>query len=237
MKSRLATTWKPKKWVVMKELGCGRYMFQFFHPLDVKRVIDGSPWVLGNHLLVVHQLVTGELPLTVPLNHLAFWMQVYGLHVGYFSENIGRILGDFVGRFLEYDVSNSNAVWREYMRIRVEIDVLLPLKRCKKIKLGTGAAILVNFKYEKLFSFCFICGRLGHTESFCDVLFNSEDGNVKREWGTFLRAPDKRSSAMQGDRWLRKGSADFSESEAAEQATDGDEAVGDEPLQQDSHVR
>ncbi|KAL8457371.1 hypothetical protein ACS0TY_035288 [Phlomoides rotata] len=99
MKSRLISAWKPKKGVSIKEIGSGRYLFQFYHPLDVKRVIDGSPWAFGNHPLVMHQLQTSELPLTVPLNHLAFWVQLYGHHVGYFSENVGRSLGNLLASF------------------------------------------------------------------------------------------------------------------------------------------
>lgn len=52
-----------------------------------------------------------------------------------------------------------------YMRIRVELDTDQPLKKGKKIMLGTGEAKVVNFKYERLQIFCFICGKLGHTES------------------------------------------------------------------------
>ncbi|KAL8491040.1 hypothetical protein ACS0TY_022890 [Phlomoides rotata] len=147
--------------------------------------------------------------------------------VGYFSESIGRTLGNFMGCFLEYDASNVNAVWREYMRIRVDIDIDLSLKRCKKIKLGTSATILVSFKYEKLISFCFICGRLGHTESFCDVLFNYEDGNVKCEWGTFFRAPDRRIALAHGDLWLRKRSSIDREKTIIERAPEGDEFAVD----------
>ncbi|KAL8476481.1 hypothetical protein ACS0TY_028954 [Phlomoides rotata] len=204
MKSRMATLWKPKKCVSMKEIDEGRYIIQFYHNLDMKRVKEGAPWFFGNHLLILHQLKTWELPLAVPLNFLCFWVQIYGLPVGYFSDSIGSTLGNFVGNFIEYDASNTTADWREYMRVRVEIDVDQPLKRCKKIKLGMGPAIMVTFKYEKLSKFCFICGRLDHTESFCDVLFNSEGGNVKREWGVFLKAPDRRMPLLSGDKWLRK---------------------------------
>lgn len=67
------------------------------------------------------------------------------------------------------------------MRIKMQIDVSIPLKRKKKIKIGVGESVVVNFKYEKLLTFCFICGMLDHTESRCDKLFESPDGVVKKE--------------------------------------------------------
>ncbi|MBA0582579.1 hypothetical protein Gorai_024718, partial [Gossypium raimondii] len=36
----------------------------------------------------------------------------------------------------------------------------------KKIKMGKAVSIYAHFKYEKLSSFCFICGKLGHGENY-----------------------------------------------------------------------
>lgn len=62
-----------------------------------------------------------------------FWVQVYDLLVGYMSEGIGRQLGNFIGKYVYYDSNNNSSIWRNYMRIRLAIDVRVPLKRCKKI--------------------------------------------------------------------------------------------------------
>lgn len=72
------------------------------------------------------------------------------------------------------------------MRIKVVIDAHKPLKRFKKIRKTGGAWSLVNFKYEKLSTFCYICGLLGHSDRFFPV--GSEPA---REWGPWLRAPNK----------------------------------------------
>ncbi|KAL8475083.1 hypothetical protein ACS0TY_031490 [Phlomoides rotata] len=204
--------------IALPQIGEGRFLFQFFHYLDVKRVMDGSPWSFGKFPLVVHHLKIGELPMSVPLKFIRFWIQIYGLPIGYFNESIGTALGNFVGRFLEYDASNLTSVWREYMRVRVEADVDLPLKRFKNIKLGSGESVMVTFKYEKLKIFCFICGKLDHQEGSCDILFNSPDGNVKCEWGVFLKATNRRGHPDQSDKWLRRdgsGKVGFSSSGGA----------------------
>lgn len=80
------------------------------------------------------------------------------------------------------------------MRMRVTVDVGRPLMRCKKIHKPDGDSFIVQFKYERLGSFFFVCGALGHTKSLCERLSSSNDKNMKRELGTWLRALDKRTS-------------------------------------------
>lgn len=203
MKHRLASIWRPGKGVAIREIGSQRFLFQFFHMIDMRRVIDGGPWSFDNHILILHQLKHGELPLHVPLNYVNFWVHIYDLPVGYMSEAVGKQLGNFIGKFLEYDVNNNSALWRAYMRIRVAVDVHNPLKRCKKIRKVGGEWSLVSFKYERLGSFCFLCGRLGHTERFCNMLFINLEHEAKREWGPWLRVPDRRFSGYGGDKWLQ----------------------------------
>lgn len=203
MKHRMAGLWRPGKGVAIHDLGGQRFLFQFFHVIDMKRVFEGGPWSFDSLLLILHHLKQGELPNQVPLNSIAFWIQVHDLPVGYMSHHVGKQLGDFIGQFLEYDTTNNTGVWRAYMRVRVAIDVGKPLKRCKKIRKSEGEWFLVNFKYERLGSFCFICGCLGHTERFCELLFSIPEEEVKRGWGTWLRAPDKRNANLGGSKWLR----------------------------------
>lgn len=124
--------------------------------------------------------------------------------MGFFTERVGTMIGNFIGQFLEYDNTNKGAAWKPYMRIKVMIDVSMPLKRKKKIKIGTGEYVVVNFKYEKLRLFCFICGKLDHTESRCDKLFDSVDGVVEKRWGPELKAPDRFGKPLVGDKWLKQ---------------------------------
>lgn len=41
MKNRMAAIWKPNKGVLFKSIGDGRMLIQFFHKLDLKRVVEG----------------------------------------------------------------------------------------------------------------------------------------------------------------------------------------------------
>ncbi|PPS20225.1 hypothetical protein GOBAR_AA00351 [Gossypium barbadense] len=52
------------------------------------------------------------------------------------SEPMARQFGDCLGKFLDYDTSIPFSGNKNYMRIRVHLDVTAPLKRKKKIQIG-----------------------------------------------------------------------------------------------------
>ncbi|XP_057811394.1 uncharacterized protein At4g02000-like [Salvia miltiorrhiza] len=187
----------------MKDIRQGRFIFQFFHELDLLRVFEGGPWAFGNFSLILHRLKRGEFPLNVPLDFLPFWVQIHDLPAGYLTEGVGRLLANFIGTFLEYDSSNSTDVWRQYMRVHVDIRVADPLNRFKRIKQKDGSSFVVNFKYERLNVLFFLCGRLSHSENFCELMFTPVAKDIEREWGVWLKAADRRMTNLARDKWLR----------------------------------
>lgn len=79
-----------------------------------------------------------------------------------------------------------------YVRVRVVLDVGKPLKRRIKIKEEGEAWSWINFKYERLSTFCFVCGRLGHSERECHVVYANPDKVVERVYDPWLCAPAKK---------------------------------------------
>ncbi|KAF2306919.1 hypothetical protein GH714_022525 [Hevea brasiliensis] len=92
---------------------------KFFHLVDLKRVVDGSPWSFRNHLLITHRLQEGEIPSQVPLFKADFRVQVHYLPV-VLSEQLAKQLGNFVGDFIEYDTNSEAGGRRSYTREKVE---------------------------------------------------------------------------------------------------------------------
>ncbi|CAN1810795.1 hypothetical protein LINPERHAP1_LOCUS26031 [Linum perenne] len=88
------------------------------------------------------------------------------------------------------------------MRIRVRLDIREPIKREKKLKRPSGECVLAKFRYEKLPTFCFICGRLGHIDRHCEIYFRLPDEQIVRLWDITLRATPRRINNLGGDRWL-----------------------------------
>ncbi|XP_074323028.1 uncharacterized protein LOC141659976 [Apium graveolens] len=204
MRSKLADVWKPKMGINIKELETGIFLFQFFHKEDKAWVINAGPWSFNNAMLLIEEIPEGEEPLKVPLWTLNMWIQIYDLPSGFMTEAVGVQLGNFFGTFITYDNKNNNSIWREYMRIKVRIDVRKPLKRKKKIKRKNGSEFVVSCKYERLGDFCFACGLVSHTERFCRRTLDSRGEGSSKEWGTWLRAPSRRGGGQSGSKWLRE---------------------------------
>lgn len=167
MKSKMADVWRPTMGINIKEIEQGIFLFQFYHKEDMNWVLKGGPWSFDNAMFEMAEVPKGEEPLNVPLWHVNMWMQIYELPSGFISEAMGKQLGDFFGEFLEYDNKNNTSSWREFMRIRVRLDVRKPLKRKKKIMKKSGVEVMVSCKYERLGEFCFTCGMLTHTDHYC----------------------------------------------------------------------
>lgn len=166
----------------IKEIKSGLFLFQFYPKDDLVWVKNGGPWSFDNALLVLNNIALGEDPTKIQLTSVNFWIQIHDLPIGLMSESIGRQLGNFFGTFLEYDPNNNKSIWRDYMRVRIQVDVRKPLKRKKKVTRKNAADFIVQCKYERLGDFCFRCGMLSHTERFCLRKFNGQEEGEK-EWG------------------------------------------------------
>ena len=118
------------------------------------------------------------------------------------SESVGKQLVNYLGSFLEYDTSNNGGSVKEYMRLRVSMDVRPPLKHGKRLRTPNGDGFFVSFKYEKLSLFCFICGCLGHSDRFCPQLFNIPEEEITRGWGVWLKASIRQLSGQEFNPWL-----------------------------------
>lgn len=106
----MASIWRPGKGICIKKIGSQMYLFQFFHSVDLRRVLDSGPWTFDNHLLILYQLAPGEVLPLIPLYFVDLWVQVYDLPLGYISKSIRKHLRNFIGIFINFDVNKNSAI-------------------------------------------------------------------------------------------------------------------------------
>lgn len=128
IKLKTADLWKPKMGININVLKPGIFLFQFYHKNDMKWMMSNRPWSFDNAMLVTNVIQAGEDPTKVVLNEVESWIQIYDLPSGYMFESIGKQLGNFFGKFVMYDPSNNSSIWREYMQLKINVDVRRPLK-------------------------------------------------------------------------------------------------------------
>jgi hypothetical protein len=153
-------------------------------------------------MLIMERVRLGVQIENIPLYHVDFWVQVHNLPTGFMTERVGKTLANYIGSFVEYDKNNKGSFWREFMRIKVRIDIRQPLKKESRVKNQGGNWCTVHFKYEKLGVFCFVCGIIGHGENRCAVRFSMVEDDGSRAWSKDLRAEPRRRGGRQTSKWL-----------------------------------
>lgn len=188
----LADLWHSLGGISITDLENKRYLFRFFHQVDLDRVVDGMPWFFNIHLLVFEVLQVGQDPHTLPFHFVTFWVQVHGLPPSLHTKQLGCRLAAFLGEFLLYDPKVPASGVLHFMRVKVRVDVHQSLRRKKWILLRTHS-VYARFQYERLSFFCFVCGLLGHSESFCPIRLRLPATNISFGWDLPLRALPRRN--------------------------------------------
>ncbi|KAA3460790.1 nucleolin-like [Gossypium australe] len=222
MRNTLANIWHPLEGVQISDLGEKHFLFKFFNEIDISRVINGAPWTFNNHLLIFSRVQENEDSMSISLVYANWWVQIHDLPPGFFRDSMAVQFGNFIGKFLEHDTKQILNGYRNFMRIRVQIDVRKPLKRRKKVMISESKVSFANFKYEKLTLFCFLCGCLGHGESFCPLRLRIGTQEVEFGWDLSLRAPMRRA-VTSNSIWLREEGANsrFGNTQIGQQFSNG----------------
>lgn len=205
MQHTLASLWKPGKGVYIKAIEANLFIFQFYHVIDLNRVIEGSPWSFNRKVLIIGRMNESMNPRCVPLDTMDLWVQVHDVQPGFMSERVMQEVGNQVGKYICSCPSNYKGVWREYMRIRVQMDITKPIRRRMKIRKSGNEWSWITFKYENIPTFCFICGIIGHSDKFCSKLFDTPENAIIRPYGAWMRAQLRKQNNLVGSRWLRNG--------------------------------
>uniref|UniRef100_A0A803P6Q0 Reverse transcriptase domain-containing protein n=1 Tax=Cannabis sativa TaxID=3483 RepID=A0A803P6Q0_CANSA len=176
----MGSLWRLGKGMYVKELETNSFLFQFFHEVDIGRVLEGTPWTFNKSLLLVERLQGGENPRNKTLNTMEIWVQVYNLEVGFRSDRVLQGVGAYIGKYVSSCPKSFAGIWRDYFRVRVQINVEKPLKRRMRIYKNKTELLWVDFKYEWVPTFCFICGIIGHSEKFYHRLFEESIDTIAK---------------------------------------------------------
>ena len=68
----------------------------------------------------------------------------------------------------------------EFLRVRINLDILRPLPHCCKLWAGQKLVGWVGIKFEGLPNFCYWCGRVSHSDRNCEKWLYSK-GRLRKE--------------------------------------------------------
>ena len=153
-------------------------LFIFDNEEEVEKIMEGEPWSFNKHLVMIKRYDYSIPIKDFVFDHVSLWVQIHDIPTQYLSREIAEKLCEATG-VVNKESSLSEVDRGSVMRIRVKVDVTLPLCRGKIFKLGNGTKGWVSFKYERLPNVCYWCGRLNHIDS-CDRWIQSR-GTLTQE--------------------------------------------------------
>ena len=146
--------WRPNNGFKVRNVGNHTILFIFDHLVMIKRYDYSIP---------VKDLV---------FDHVSLWVLVHDIPIKYLSrEVVGKLyeaMGEVNKKSSLMEVDRGNV-----MRIRLRVNITLPLCRGRIFTLDNRLKGWVSFKYERLPNVCYWCGQLNHFDRDCEQWIES----------------------------------------------------------------
>ena len=147
-------------------------LFVFDNLMEVDKILKSQPWSFDKHLIIM-QWYTSDVPVKeLVFEKVPFWVQVHDIPNSFMTRKVAESLYEVIG-----EVQWTNGVVDKdggnFFRVRVVVDISLPLCRGRIITLPNGNKNWVKFKYERLLSLCYWCGHLDHDDRDRDLWIQS----------------------------------------------------------------
>ncbi|KAL0009194.1 hypothetical protein SO802_010696 [Lithocarpus litseifolius] len=122
-------------------------------------------------------------------NFTHFWVQVHGILICFRNKQVAEGLCELVGKVAPQTTAHTMD-GGGFMRVRVNVDISLPLCHGRVIALDDDKVQWVSFKYERLPNLCYWCGCLTHNDRDCDLWIDSEGTLIEadKQYGPWIKA-------------------------------------------------
>ncbi|CAL2226231.1 unnamed protein product [Prunus armeniaca] len=138
----------------MFEIGNRPFLVRFCNKKD--KLPDMEPWTFRYGSMVLVDAHEGLDPREVEFHHSTYWIQLHGILPFNMTTMVAQKIGSLVGK-----VDGVECMGR-FLQVRTQLDVDQPLIRGAFVQFLDDGAKWVNFQYEFLPEYCFVCGHLGH---------------------------------------------------------------------------
>ncbi|KAE8788264.1 hypothetical protein D1007_37659 [Hordeum vulgare] len=168
IKSAMRPAWGNPRGLNFNSVGDNLFVVEFGSQADRDRVMEGSPWRVGKHAVLLKFFDADISPVDVVFDRLAIWARITKLPTRLMRAARGIEIAKPIGNVMRVETDDLGHCWGLYMRIRVEVDVQKPLLCYVTVILSRlQSSATYEVKYERLPLYCFSCGLLGHSALGC----------------------------------------------------------------------
>lgn len=115
--------WRLVRSLRFYDMGEGLMMVEFELDSDKTRVICNGLWSFDKSLILVKDFLRSQQIKNIIMVDASFWIMVYDLTLVAQNEYTDWLIGNLLGKFEEIDLDNSEVEWREFMCVKVKLDI------------------------------------------------------------------------------------------------------------------
>ncbi|XP_075659208.1 uncharacterized protein At4g02000-like [Castanea sativa] len=190
-KGLLRSVWRMGLDLHIVEVGNNLFQFKFTMKSQLKWVLANGPWSFEGHTLVLRRSERGMTATSVRFSLMPMWIQVWGLPFDLLLEEVGKDIGNGLGKVLDVDLKVFSSDQACFIRVRVELPLDKSLCQGGVVASPEGDKICIGFKYERLVGLCYQCGRIGHEIWDCSV--SRDEKQRCLPYGEWLKAGHHRN--------------------------------------------
>lgn len=134
--------------------------------------MEDGPWMVVRDLkdlVVVVEFEASKTLEEIAFTSIPIWIRVFKLPLGMINEEVGRIIGAEIGKFMDVDNGDNVSDAGCFLRVKVRLDITQPLRR--GIMVFDEVSNIERWcpmQYEFLPEFCYMCGVIGHVDKMCE---------------------------------------------------------------------
>ncbi|XP_057723891.1 uncharacterized protein At4g02000-like [Arachis stenosperma] len=173
----------------MIELAPQIYQFFFQNETDLTRVLQSSPWLFHNEWLLLSRWIRNFNVNTPAFNSVELKLQLWNLLEHCKTTTLGTKIAERLGKVKECKMFTAKPGRSSFLKATIRMDILKPIKSGVFMGNKINGRTWIKFCYERLPTFCYYCGLIGHNENNC-AQADLKDPNQpdKKEFGPWIRA-------------------------------------------------
>ncbi|CAN7110731.1 unnamed protein product [Brassica rapa subsp. narinosa] len=160
---------RPRIWNVEgrvrgRNLGNGRFQFDFDNERDLQAVLNKRPCHFNHWSFALERwepFTREDFPNTIP-----FWVQVTGVPVHFWNDGTFTEIAKALGTKMAIDATSA--------RIQISVNIDKPLQFEGTVGFPNGDTGKVTFLYVGLHRYCFTCKMISHDENSCPELTEAQ---------------------------------------------------------------
>lgn len=164
------------------------FLIQFKSRMEKARVLAEGPWTFDKSLIVMISPKESDTISNMEFQKAALWIQIHNVPFSFLNRAMAQILGETIGSIEEIDCDDNDKLIGPFMRLRILIDVMKPLRRGLKLRVSDTESVWCPILYEKLPDLCFLCGLIGHSHRECIEHASSSNVDQSHGYGEWMKA-------------------------------------------------